>query len=340
MAKKKLPTWNNLWAGQEGHTGGGGGGNGGHPGRGQGGGGGNAQPGGWGSNWQSHYPGGGPGGGGGGGGNGGRGNGNGGRGGRRNGRGLLDSGLDAELTQNLKNIEEAMKDADALLVKSYNEGVGSLAEAAANNEKAADTQGFANVGNRARERMNAMSELSAQGAGESDVLRGQGMSLRNWSQNQNEVNRAYHDSLTSTNASLDELTSSTRNARGSNFQDYQNQKQQAWETYNSSKSEAYTQLGNVYGQQAQYYADANEQRPNARSRRRRDRSQRRADRMFMRASDAAWDSRDAKEVPDEIMDWQGAANFENKVTNNNINSMGAGPALNRPEGATLRKWNA
>jgi hypothetical protein len=233
-----------------------------------------------------------------------------------------------------------MAEQDTTIMEGYNDTLRSLTNVSEDNEKAADTQGYANIGNRARERMNAMSELAAQGAGESDTLRGQGMSLRNWGQNQNEVNRAYHETLTSTNATLTDLNKDTKSARISNVLEGQGQKNQLWDDYFDAKSEAWTQLGNTYGQQAQYYADANEQVGSKRSQRRQRRSQRRSDHAFMMAAKTGSDSHKQQPVDDEIMNWEGAGDFANKITNNNINSMGAGPALNRPEGATLRKWNA
>jgi hypothetical protein len=257
---------------------------------------------------------------------------------KRGDRNLRDKGLSGELRTNLKNVERAMRTADEILMTGYGERVGALSLQVEGNEKSANTQSYANQANRGRERANAMSELAAQGAGESDALRGQGMALRNWSSNQNEVNRAFHDSAESINASLTDLTTDTRSARVQNQQQAIDDKAQLWNSYFDAKSEAETQLGNTYGQMADYYDQADDAKHGKKKARRAKRLQRKSDKWFGEAAQTGSQAHKTQKVDDELIDWQGHAAFEHKLNNNVVQQTGQKQAV--PEGATLRKWNA
>lgn len=288
-----------------------------------------SKPGGWGDDWRDRYPGKG-----GGGGNGG------GKDKDRGDRNLRDRGLGGELKTNLKNVERAMRTADEILMTGYGERVGALGKQVESNEKSANTQGFTAQTERGRQRANALSELMAQGAGESDVLRGQGMSLRSWAANQGEVNRAFHDSAESINASLTDLTTDTRSARVQNQQQAIDDKAQLWNSYFDAKSEALTQLGNTYGQMGDYYDQADDAKHGKKKARRAKRLTNKADKAFMDAAKVGSQSHRTQKVDGGLMDWQGAAPFEHALNNNVLQSAGPGQAIVRPEGANLRRWNA
>ena len=95
-----------------------------------------------------------------------------------------------------------------------------------------------------------------QGAGESDVLQAQMMSLRNWQFNQTEANRSYYDTLRSLNSSLTDLNVDTKTALANNELQANADREAIWTNYHDRRSEAFTQLGNIRGQQADYYAEA------------------------------------------------------------------------------------
>lgn len=171
-------------------------------------------------------------------------------------RAALNGGFKHALKGHLGNIDLAERQQDKVLLSGYHQRVGSLAGAEDDNEKAADAQTFANLGNRGRERMQALSEAFANGAGESDVMRAQEASLRNWNANQSEVNRSYFDSLRSINSSLRDLNVDTKTARVNNVMQSNADREQQWTNYYNQQSETYTQLGNTLGQQAQELAQA------------------------------------------------------------------------------------
>lgn len=162
------------------------------------------------------------------------------------------------LEQKLQNVNEVLKDQQALLMEGYKERVGSLRGAAKDNEKSQVSQSEINTRNQIRERNSAVSEASAMGAGESDMLQSMMSSLRNWNANQTEVQRGYFDTLRSVNSSLTDLNVDTKTARANNEIQANADKEQLWTNYFNQQSEAYTQLGNTYGQQADYFAMANE----------------------------------------------------------------------------------
>jgi len=133
----------------------------------------------------------------------------------------------------------------------------------ANNRTAASDSSVMNETNRGRERASAISEAMAQGAGESDTLRVQLHSLRNWDANQDGINRAFADGQRSINNSRIDLDTDTRTGMANIYSEANADKQAMWDNYYNQTSEAQTQLGNVLGQQAEYYGLAIEAAGNA-----------------------------------------------------------------------------
>lgn len=243
-------------------------------------------------------------------------------------------GFKAALKQKLDNVNLAVSQQDDELMREYGERTGSLTKAAADNESAAAGQTYANLTNAARERANALSEVAAQGAGESDLLRAQQMSLRNWNQNQNEVQRSYFDTLTSVNSSLTDLTADTRTARINNAIQGNADKEQLHNSYRDQRSETLTQLGNTLGQMAEYYGMANEAHGSKKARRRRKKVSDASGEAFMDAAEETGKAWDSPGVHGRIRNWEGAAEF---AANAPTTFLDAGPVA-RPEGAALRSW--
>ena len=139
----------------------------------------------------------------------------------------LQQAIDAALSQ--KNTNQAKLDALTKLVKedlaksrdskvaaisadlaelmgqaqaNYATTLGDINTGLRSNEKAESDSSFANLANRAREKMDLVTQALSMGAGESDVLKSQLQALRNWDANQGEINRSYFDTLNSTNAKI------------------------------------------------------------------------------------------------------------------------------------------
>lgn len=251
---------------------------------------------------------------------------------------LGSKGLRRALRVQLENVGLAVRQQDAELTTGYRERVRSLRNTADDNEKAAAGQTNANLDNRSRERQNAISEATLQGAGESDLLRAQGASLRNWNANQNEVNRSFYDTLTSVNSSLTDLTVDTRTARINAAAQANADRSGLWTDYYANRSETLTQLGNALGQQAEYYGLANEATPKKNLRRQQRQSSRASGNWFERASTTsgmAWHSPGVKK---SLRHWQGADDVEGFLNSEVRPNAQTEIATKKPEGATLRTW--
>lgn len=251
----------------------------------------------------------------------------------------LKGGFREALDQRLANIKLVQRDQDRTIRDEYRSRVGNLANAVEENEKAASDQSIANLSNRGRERAAAISEAMSQGAGESDVLRAQAASLRNWDANQGEVNRAFFDTLSSVNSSLNDLTTDTRRNRLNLETQANADRGQLWNDFFAQRSEAYTQLGNLYGQQSELYGMAAEQVGAKSTRRKR----RRTDRLSGEAFDDSVSaiSRGYKDPgnSDRLENWQGADDFEGTANSALFSEAATTIETARPEGATLRKWD-
>jgi hypothetical protein len=229
--------------------------------------------------------------------------------------------------------------ADAQLVRAYRTDYGKLVKAGEDNAREYDTQTVEAVADRGRARSNALSEAMAQGAGESDVLRAQQMSLRSWKANQMEADTSYHDTLTSINTQVAGLTERTRTARIEAQSQANVNRDDLWTQYYQARSEAYTELGNVYGRQADELGLANQAIASPALRRRRratDRRYRAAGQASARTTGRAW--RDPG-VSRAYTMWKGGAEVEDEMSpHGNAEAVNEVP-LKRPEGASLRRWD-
>lgn len=252
----------------------------------------------------------------------------------------LNKGFEKARRQQMRDIDQTERQADSLLLEGYRARANDLGASARDNNKATAAEAVANVNNRSRERMAATTEALNNGAGETDVLRAQGMSLRNWEQNQREINRSHYDTMRSINSSLTDLTMDTKTARANNAVQANADREQLWKDYYNQKSEAWTQLGNIYGQQAEYYASAQEMKPGrGGAKKKGNKAAKNADEAFMSAAHLTGRDWDNPGVPKELREWEGRPDFESTALA--PSSLGAQAAFNpnpRPEGATLRKW--
>lgn len=243
-----------------------------------------------------------------------------------------------QLNQKLRNVSLVTRQADHDLMKGYHDRVESLDATASDNEKSAGAQTYANLANRSRERANAMNEAAAQGAGESDLLRSQGMALRNWNANQNEVNRSYFDTLTSINSSLTDLTTDTRTARVNNVAQANADRDQLWTHYHDQRSETLTNLGNTLGQQAEYFGAAKEAKTTKAATKGQKGAAGASGKAFTQASLEAGKAWKNPGVSKKLTGWEGADHYEAQMNNSVLASGAAEVAPKVPSGASLRKW--
>jgi hypothetical protein len=244
-------------------------------------------------------------------------------------------GFREALMAKLANVGLAQRTQDHELMREYGERLGSLQDTASDNEKSANAQSAANLSNAGRERANALSEAMAQGAGESDLLRAQGMALRNWNANQEDIARSFFDTQSSINSSLTDLTADTRSARISNALQAESDREQLYTNYFDQRSETLTQLGNVLGQMAMDYGYANEQVGSKKSRKGEDRMDKRSGNAFDRAARMAGQAYESPGVDPKLRHWDGAHEFHASITGGPMQATTVD--LSKPEGATTRR---
>lgn len=240
--------------------------------------------------------------------------------------------LGKNLRQSLQNINTDLKDADQLLMEGYRKRVAELRGSVEDNEKAAAGATEAAASNMARERASAMSEIAMQGAGESDALAAQLMSLRNWQANQGEVNRSLFDTLRSANSSLTDTTIDYKGQRASAEVQANADREMLWTTFYNRKSEILTQLGNIRGQQADYRDMAQEMGVGKGG------GTKAMERAYMAASKTMGKAYKDPGVSDKVMEWDGAKRFTASNPAGKLQEAQTVDLSERPEGATLRSW--
>lgn len=233
---------------------------------------------------------------------------------------LLAKGFAKARDTKLANIKKITGQQDAELLRGYEARTTSLLAADKDNEKSEADASFANLVNRARETGNMLEEFIVQGAGETDMLKAQLMSLRNWDSNQADVNRSYFDTQRSVNTAINDLNATTRTARVNLQTEALADQEQVHTNYYNQRADAYTQLGNIranpysdsYKKDAKDYAN-----------------------MAKEASQA-WTN---PGIDKKILDWNGTVKpTEDTLTNTKVQSMQRQQKIKRPEGSTLRRW--
>lgn len=261
----------------------------------------------------------------------------------------LSGELRDRLRQTIKNINLNERIARRSQLEAYGERVENFEGAAEDNAKAGSAASVDNLANRSRERAGALANLAAQGAGESDTLRGAEMSLRNWEANQGEVNRSYYDTLRSINSALGDLTAGTRAQLVADAQQANAQRGAAYDQFYANMSEKWAQLGDLFGQRSEQYGNAWSMtsdpdsavasRKEARlDLRRQNRAERRSNRAYRRAAHFLGQTYKDPGLPDVVQDWEGAADFEGQNNFSLFQNAATTIAPKAPEGATLRKW--
>ena len=233
---------------------------------------------------------------------------------------LLSKGFAKARDTKLANIKKITGQQDAELLRGYEARTTSLLAADKDNEKAEADASFSNLVNRARETGNMLEEFIVQGAGETDMLKAQLMSLRNWSSNQDDVNRSYYDTQRSVNSAINDLNATTRTARVNLQTEALADQEQVHTNYYNQRADAYTQLGNIranpysdsYKKDAKDYAN-----------------------MAKEASQA-WTN---PGIDKKILGWNGTVRpTEDALNNSKVQSRQLQEKIKRPEGSTLRKW--
>ena len=228
----------------------------------------------------------------------------------------------------LSNLQRALESSDRILREGYATTLGSLRGNARDNDNAESDNSFRNVANALRERNDIMAEAANQGAGESDLINAQLMALRNYSNNQSEVNRSFFDTLRSVNNSITSLNTDTTTSRNNLFNQAESDRESAWANYYNQVADTWTQIGNIENSNSNIDSDSSVG------------YQRAYGQAANEAAAAAASSYQRQAAPPGWDEWEGKGSTEQRTLNSNNQAamVTLGGPRKKPEGANLRKW--
>lgn len=249
----------------------------------------------------------------------------------------LKQALDVEfkkgLDQNLEDIGTLIAEQIALLKTQTGDRALDFLTAAENTKQATAQQAEASLSNFARERADTMTAVLAQGAGQTDMLRALVGAARNYEANANEGNRAYFDTMQSINQSITDLNLDTQTALANVHSQGETERERLWQDYHNRRSESWTQLGNLYQQQADYLESAKEMEVGGGGGEKKGS----AGDAFMKASQEAGKSYKKAALPDWMKTFKAADRQEAEVQNTNLSARPRFSRMRTNEGAALRR---
>lgn len=243
--------------------------------------------------------------------------------------------LDRVLTAQLNQLRSNAKDRAA-----------EFAVAAENNELATAGTEESSFANAVREAQESVANSLAMGAGETDIMKSMLMAARNLQNNLRESNRSYFDTVASINQGITDLNLDTQTAMANAWVSTQGDKEKVWQEYFDSKAEAWTEIGNIRGQQAEAYStaiemdieDDEEDRPKALRGKPMKRSRRKMKNAYDNAAGLQGRSYRQKRIPKWIRKYEGADRVEAEATNTNLAAAPTFEMTGKAEGASLRRW--
>ncbi len=261
---------------------------------------------------------------------------------------LAGAGFMSALEQRLRNIDLNLGQQRVILEDDYEARADTLEGASEDNEKAFTDTSAANTANRARERQNAITQAMSQGAGESDLMRAEQMSLRSWDANQGDVNRSYFDTLRSINSSLTDLNVDTRTGLAGLHLQANQDRDAAWTNYYDQMSKTWTQLGNTLGQGSSNAGQAAQisndpdsgigKKGRKQDRRDRDQMAAQAEKAYNKAAGFTGKAFADPGLPPSIQDWEGRDPITGYTSTSVYLGGDQAPERKKPEGAKLRSW--
>lgn len=241
--------------------------------------------------------------------------------------------------QNLVDLDKVFTEQITALKEGHKLRGQQFLKAGSDTEKATGDTAQAGISNAVRERQDSMSGLLEQGAGETDTLRTMVMAARNWHANQSEANRAYFDTMRSVNQGIVDLNIDTKTAMSNTASTTESERERLWQDFFNRRSETFTQLGNIRGQQRDYYAQAKEMGVNPKKGAEKA-AKKASEDAFMKAAKEAGKSYVNKGLPKWIKDWKGQEEIEARQSNTELQAAMVFEPTAKAQGATLRKWAA
>jgi hypothetical protein len=247
----------------------------------------------------------------------------------------LDVSFKQGLDKNLANLDKNLKEALGILQQGHALRATEFRRFGSDTEKAAASEAEQGLGNLVRERQDTMSALLEQGAGETDALKSMVLSARNWAANANDSNRAYFDTMRSVNQGIMDLNVDTQSALANTTTESQSERARQWQEYYNRRSETWTQLGNIRGQQRDYYAQVKEmggKTPDEKA------AKKASEDAYMNAAKEAGNVYKQPGLPDWIKNYKGQEQLTARQANTDLAATPKFQVEGKAQGGTLRKW--
>lgn len=250
---------------------------------------------------------------------------------------LSRKGLSKARRQNIRDVEQA-------LLSQLNEAKSGAKErykafVTAGENAAIDTgrQQEAGLSNAVRERAETMTQLLSHGAGETDAMQAMLMAARNWQANAGEANRAYFDSMASTNAGITDLSLDTETAMANAFRGAESEKDRLWQDYYKSRADTFTSRSNVYNQMLAHYRVAESYDVEPKKGKKKE-AKAGIEEDALASARVMGKSYKQKKLPGWISGYSAGPQLEARQGNSNLaGAMVIEPGV-KAEGAALRKW--
>lgn len=251
----------------------------------------------------------------------------------------IKNSFSAARKQNLRDVDRALSATLSALRSGANAKYAEFMVGADNTEKARAYNEETNASNLVRERQESLAQALAQGAGETDQMRTMLLAARRWSENAGQANRAYFDSMASTNAAITDLREDVRTGLTNTFIQSENERDRIWQVYYDGQAEALTQLGNIRGQQRDYYAQAEEMGAEPKKGAKK-KAKLQSQKAFNRMAKMKGESYKQKAVPGGLRNFDPGEAVEASTQSTLLQSAPDLGPMNRAEGASLRKWES
>lgn len=254
-------------------------------------------------------------------------------------RQALDVDFASARDNNLGDISKTLTEQLAALTAGHAGRAAQFVQSGQDAEKATGDTAERGLSNAVRERADTLSNILEQGAGETDAMKAMLMSARNWSSNAAENNRAYFDSMRSINTGIVDLNLDTKSALAGAATSAEAERDRIWQEYYNSRSQAFTQLGNVKGQEADMYAQAKEMGVKPKKGAEKD-SEAAMKAAYAAASGESGKSYTQQALPEWISGFTGQEQLQARQSNTELAAAVTMDKAAKAEGATLRKWDA
>lgn len=250
---------------------------------------------------------------------------------------LSSKGLTKARRQDIRDIERALLSQLTEAKDAAGQRYNAFLTAGQNAELDTGRVLEAGISNTVRERQEAMTQLLANGAGETDAMRAMLMAARNWQANAGEANRAYYDTMASTNAGITDLSLDTETAMANAWRGAEAEKDRLWKEYYKSRADTHTSSRDIYNQMLAHYRTAEAYDVEPKKGKKKAAKEGMADEANAAAVEMSKSYRQ-KKLPRWISGYSAGPQLAARQSNSDLASAMTIEPTVKSEGASLRRW--